>query len=83
LTASLARELGPAGILVNIVMPAMTTTERVLRTVPEPVRRMIAGHLATGRLSAPCDVANAIVFRCSAANGNITNETVRVTGGLG
>lgn len=82
LTASLARELGPDGILVNIVMPAMTTTERVLRTVPEPVQQAIAGHLATGRLSAPEDVANAIVFLCSAANGNITNETVRVTGGI-
>jgi len=82
LTASLARELGPDGILVNIVMPAMTTTERVLRTVPEPVQRAIAGHLATGRLSAPADVANVVVFLCSAANGNITNETVRVTGGI-
>lgn len=82
LTASLARELGPDHILVNIVMPAMTTTERVLRTVPEPVRNMIAGHLATGRLSTPDDVANAIVFLGSTANGNITGETLRVTGGL-
>ena len=82
LTSSLARELGPDGILVNIVMPAMTTTERVQRTVPEPVRQAIAGHLATRRLSTPADVANVIVFLCSAANGNITNETVRVTGGI-
>lgn len=82
LTSSLARELGPDGILVNIVMPAMTTTDRVRHTVPEPVRQMIAGHLATGRLSAPADIADAIVFLCSAANGNITNETLRVTGGI-
>lgn len=82
LTSSLARELGPAGILVNIVMPALTTTERVVATVPEPVRKMIAGHVASGRLSTPEDVANTIVFLCSAANGNITGETVRVTGGL-
>jgi 3-oxoacyl-[acyl-carrier protein] reductase len=82
LTACLARELGPDGILVNIVMPAMTTTERVLCTVPEPVRQMIAGRLASGRLSTPDDVAAAVVFLCSAANGNITGETVRVTGGL-
>jgi 3-oxoacyl-[acyl-carrier protein] reductase len=82
LTASLARELGPAGVLVNIVQPAMTTTERVLATVPEPVRKLIASHVASGRLSTPGDVANAIVFLCSPANGNITGETVRVTGGL-
>ncbi|MBO0874654.1 MAG: SDR family oxidoreductase [Pseudonocardia sp.] len=82
LTASLARELGPDGILVNIVMPAMTTTERILRTVPEPVQHMIASHVATGKLSTPDNVAAAIVFLCSAANGNITSETVHVTGGL-
>jgi 3-oxoacyl-[acyl-carrier protein] reductase len=82
LTASLSRELGPEGILVNIVMPAMTTTERVLEAVPAPVRDMIASRLATGRLSTPEDVATAIVFLCSAANGNITGETLRVTGGI-
>lgn len=82
LTSSLAKELGRDGILVNIVMPALTSTERVLATVPEPVRAMIAGHLASGRLSTPDDVARAIVFLCSPANGNITGETVRVTGGL-
>ncbi len=82
LAVSLARELGSAGILVNIVLPALTTTERVRRTVPEPVQRMIAGHLATGKLSTPEDVAAAIVFLCSAGNGNITGEILRVTGGL-
>ncbi|HYS34335.1 MAG TPA: SDR family oxidoreductase [Pseudonocardiaceae bacterium] len=82
LTATLARELGPDGILVNIVMPAMTTTDRVRRIVPEPVQQMIAGHLPTGTLSTPDDVANAIVFLCSIANGNITGETLHVTGGL-
>lgn len=81
-TTSLARELGPEGILVNIVMPALTTTDRVRRIVPEPAQQMIAGHLATKRLSTPDDVASAIVFLCSNANGNITNETLRVTGGL-
>jgi 3-oxoacyl-[acyl-carrier protein] reductase len=81
LTGSLAREYGPDGILVNIVMPAMTATDRILRTVPEPVQQMIAGHVATRRLSTPEDVAAAITFLCSNANGNITGETLRVTGG--
>lgn len=82
LAGSLARELGPAGILVNIVMPAMTTTERIQRTVPEAVQQTIASYLPTKRLPTPEEVANAIVFLCSAANGNITGQTLRVTGGL-
>lgn len=82
LTASLARELGPDGILVNVVMPAMTLTTRILNTVPEQIQQMIASHAPSGKLSTPDDVANAIVFLCSTANGNITNQTLRITGGL-
>lgn len=82
LTASLARELGPDGILVNVVMPAMTLTTRILNTVPEQIQQVIASHAPSGKLSTPDDVANAIVFLCSTANGNITNQTLRITGGL-
>jgi 3-oxoacyl-[acyl-carrier protein] reductase len=82
LAASLAGEFGPHGILVNVVMPALTTTERVLATVPAPAPEAIAGRLATRRLSTPDDVAAVIVFLCSASNGNVTGETVHVTGGL-
>lgn len=82
LTSSVARELGPDGILVDIILPAMTTTDRIRDTVPDTVQQTIASHLATGKLSTPTDIANAIVFLCSTANGNITNETLHVTGGL-
>lgn len=82
LCRSLARELGPAGVLVNIVMPGLVTTERNLATIPAEVRDAVAGHSPTGRLSSPADVAAAIVFLASTANGNVTGEILHVTGGM-
>ena len=82
LNRSLARELGPAGILVNVVMPGLTTTERNLRYIPQQVRDALAGQTASGRLPGPEEVAAAVVFLGSAANTNTTGEVVRVTGGM-
>jgi 3-oxoacyl-[acyl-carrier protein] reductase len=82
LSRSLARELGPEGILVNVVMPGLVLTERNLRVVPEQVREGVAGESPSGRLSVPEDVAAAIVFLASGANGNTTGEILRVAGGM-
>ena len=81
LVRSLAWELGPDGILVNMVVPGQTLTENVLTTMPPPALEQKARSLPSGRMSTPEDVANAIVFLGSAANGNINGETLRVTGG--
>jgi 3-oxoacyl-[acyl-carrier protein] reductase len=68
-------------ILVNIVTPGLTVTENNLAMMPQSVRDTEIGHTPTGRLSTPEDVARAIVFLGSPLNGNITGETVNVTGG--
>jgi 3-oxoacyl-[acyl-carrier protein] reductase len=78
---SLAWQLGPDGILVNVVSPALTLTERMLRVLPEPARLAEISRTPTGRLSTEEDVANMIVFLASAANGNTTGEVVHVSGG--
>jgi 3-oxoacyl-[acyl-carrier protein] reductase len=49
--------------------------------MPEAIRETVARAAATGRLSTPEDVAGTVVFLASRANGNITGETVRVSGG--
>jgi NAD(P)-dependent dehydrogenase (short-subunit alcohol dehydrogenase family) len=82
LARSLARELGPSGIFVNVVMPGMTTTERNLTMIPAQVREAIAAQAPSGKLSTPEDVAAAVVFLCSAVNGNITGQVLKVTGGM-
>jgi 3-oxoacyl-[acyl-carrier protein] reductase len=82
LTRCLAREYGPRGVLVNIVMPGLTLTERCRAEMPEDLRDTVARAAATGRLSVPDEVADVIVFLASRANGNITGEIVRVSGGM-
>ena len=69
-------------ILVNIVTPGLTMTERNFDEIPLSLRDAATAHTPTGRLSQPEDVARAIVFLGSPANVNITGDNLSVTGGL-
>jgi len=82
LTRVLAHELGPVGILANVVIPGFTLTERNLQLMPQHMRDMMAQQTPTGRLSTPEDVAPTIVFLASAANTQITGVLVHVSGGV-
>lgn len=76
-------DVGPHGVLLNIVMPGLTLTERALSDehTPEHVREWERKRTPTSRLSTPEDVARLIVYLGSNANQNITGEVIRVTGG--
>ncbi|WP_329239521.1 SDR family oxidoreductase (plasmid) [Streptomyces sp. NBC_00111] len=82
LVRSLAWELGPAGILVNEVVPGQTLTENVLTHASPAFLENKARSLPSGRMNTPEDVARTVVFLGSAANGNVHGEALRVTGGL-
>lgn len=82
LTRSLARELGPDGILVNVVMPGFTLTEGNLARFPAAVREHLAAGSPIRRLLPPEEVAPTIVFLCSAANTAVTGEIIRASGGI-
>jgi NAD(P)-dependent dehydrogenase (short-subunit alcohol dehydrogenase family) len=77
LARSLAWELGPEGILVNVVAPGLTLTERVRGTVPQQIADRFAERVPSRRLSGPEDLAALIVFLASDANRNISGELVR------
>jgi 3-oxoacyl-[acyl-carrier protein] reductase len=81
LTRTLAKELGPAGILVNVVMPGGTLTETLRRNVPSEQLQRKAELLPIRRLPAPQEVASVILFLGSAANTVLTGEIVRASGG--
>ncbi len=82
LTRVLARELGPVGILSNVVMPGFTLTERNRDQFPQSMQAAVAQQTPTGRLTKPEDVAALIVFLGSAANGQVNGEAIRCTGGI-
>ncbi|RKE21292.1 SDR family oxidoreductase [Streptomyces sp. TLI_171] len=81
LARSLMWDLTGTGVLVNVVCPGLTSTERVTTGLPEPIRERERAGTPTGRLSSPEDVARAVLFLGSDANGNVTGEALTVAGG--
>ncbi|MFC5821527.1 SDR family NAD(P)-dependent oxidoreductase [Nonomuraea harbinensis] len=73
---ALAWEGGRDGILVNVVAPGFTLTEKA-SGFPRKIIDELAAGVPTRRLSDPEDVARLVVFLGSAANGNLTGELVR------
>lgn len=75
---SLARELAPRGITVNVVAPGLVDTE-MLRGAP--IERLLAGVPAR-RLARPSEVAHVIGYLCSEESGCLTGQVVHVDGGM-
>jgi 3-oxoacyl-[acyl-carrier protein] reductase len=82
LTCGLARELGPLGIRVNAISPAVIDTEMTHAALTPEVRARTLARLPLGRLAEVTDVADATVFLCSPAARFITGATLRVDGGF-
>jgi NAD(P)-dependent dehydrogenase (short-subunit alcohol dehydrogenase family) len=82
LLASLKWELGPAGVLVNIISPGFTVTETNLATFSDQARESVRVRTPTGRLSIPDDVARAVLFSGSSGNTNVTGAYLPVAGGI-
>lgn len=82
LTPTLAKELGPAGILVNVVMPGFTLTERNAGRIPDERRRQVEQTSPIRRILPPEEVVPSIVFLCSQANTAVTGEILRASGGI-
>ena len=78
---SLAREIGSRGITVNVVAPGFIDTD-MTKALPEEQRNALLGQIALGRLGAPDDIAQAVLFLASPAASYITGETLHVNGGM-
>jgi len=82
LTASLAKELGPSGILVNAVAPTQIVTSRDgVPSIPDERAAEMARGIPLRRLATPDDLAALVMWLGSAANSYVTGETVSLHGG--
>jgi NAD(P)-dependent dehydrogenase (short-subunit alcohol dehydrogenase family) len=82
LTASLAKELGPAGILVNAVAPTqLLTVKDGVPSIPDEAAEKMAKAIPLRRLATPEDLASIVVWLASAANGYVSGQTITLSGG--
>jgi NAD(P)-dependent dehydrogenase (short-subunit alcohol dehydrogenase family) len=82
MTKGLGRELGPLGIRVNAIAPAVVATDMVRTLLTDEVRERIVARIPLGRLAEEDDVARLAVFLASDATEFITGETIAVDGGF-
>ena len=79
---SLARELGPRGITVNVVAPGFVETD-MTSELTEDRKNEILGSVPLGRYASPHEVADVVSFLASAGAGYVSGAVIPVDGGLG
>lgn len=77
---SLALELGPGGIRVNVVSPGLTATDATA-FMPEAAREATAAQLPLRRIGTPEDVAGIIAMVASGECGYLTGAYLSAGGG--
>jgi len=79
LTKALARELAPAGILVNCVAPGPVDTAMLAEAdrLPEMARR-----IPLGRIGTPAEIAFAVLFLASPGSSWTTGQILSPNGGI-
>lgn len=88
---SLAREVAPHGVTVNVVVPGRIATKRVQQLdevraqresrTAEEVARESAASIPMGRYGEPAEYADVVAFLASARASYVTGSIVRVDGG--
>ncbi|MFC1571427.1 3-oxoacyl-[acyl-carrier-protein] reductase [Candidatus Margulisiibacteriota bacterium] len=81
LTKTLARELAPRGVTINVVAPGFIKTAMTDK-IPEGIQQKMQAAIPLGRLGLPEDVAQAVLFLASGAADYITGQVVNVNGGM-
>ncbi|MBI4364517.1 MAG: SDR family oxidoreductase [Candidatus Latescibacteria bacterium] len=80
LARSLALELGPSGVTVNVVAPGMVRTDMTADLPGEALERARA-ESPLRRIAEPEDVARAVCFLCGPEARHVTGAVLRVDGG--
>jgi NAD(P)-dependent dehydrogenase (short-subunit alcohol dehydrogenase family) len=91
LVRSLALELAATRVTVNAVCPGFTDTDLIAGSIENIMKKTgrshaqalaeLARHNPQGRLIAPSEVADAVLWLCGEGAGAITGQAIAVAGG--
>jgi len=81
LTKGMARELGPFGINVNCIAPAVTETGMTRALLTPERRQAVLASIPLGRFATPGDIASMVLILASGISSFVTGETIVVDGG--
>jgi len=89
---TLAREVGPDGVTVNIVIPGRIATRRIEQldearaeregTPIEEIRRASTATIPVARYGRPEEYGSVVAFLASEGSSYVTGSTIRIDGGL-
>ncbi|HLK64087.1 MAG TPA: SDR family oxidoreductase [Bryobacteraceae bacterium] len=83
LCKQLAAEWAPHQINVNVVAPTFVRTQQVAHMLADPgFYNALVTRIPLGRIAAPEDVRNAVLFLVSSASDFITGQTLYLDGGI-
>jgi NAD(P)-dependent dehydrogenase (short-subunit alcohol dehydrogenase family) len=80
MSKSLAREVSPDGVRVNVISPGPLAT-KMLQPGADGTQASIASRTLFGRLGTPEDIAAAVLYLASPGSSWVTGEVLRVNGG--
>ena len=81
-TKVLARELAAYNIRVNAVAPGLTQTEMMESSTPDDALEATLERICLKRVGKPEEISNSILFLASDLSSYVTNQTIRVDGGM-
>lgn len=81
LAKTIAREFASRNITCNAIAPGFIETS-MTQALPEKVREELAKQIPMGRLGAPEDVAEGVLFLVSDAANYITGQVLNINGGM-
>jgi 3-oxoacyl-[acyl-carrier protein] reductase len=82
LTRTLAQDLGPDGITVNMVSGGLLRTTDASAATPEAVFDLVASHTPLRHVTTPAEFADAVLFFASPWARAVTGQNLIVDGGL-
>ncbi len=82
ITNTLALELAPASVLVNMVCPGYTSTEMTSKNNTEEQLNAITQNIPLGRMAEPHEIANLVYLVGSENNTYITGQKLSIDGGF-